>query len=475
MPALRAALLLALTPVCHAQFGALAELGATEVATTPLDEYVAKEDPAFRWEVVGRAEQPTHRELFIDFTSQTWRTEEEVSRPKWRHRLTIVVPNGVEAETALLFITGGTHLAKQELNAGGRFTRAAIATRSVVATLYQVPNQPIRVLGSDDPERGRFEDDLLAASWKRFMATEDPTWIAQLPMAKSAVAAMDVVQAALAEEEDAPTINQFTVAGASKRGWTTWLAAAVDDRVAAIAPIVIDVLNIEPSMKHHFASYGAWSRALQDYERQGLADSLSSPQSAVIRAIVDPYAYRDRLTMPKCLINASGDEFFLPDSSRFYFDDLVGEKHLSYTPNTGHSLKGSSALDTLVAFHASVAHGLPRPTLSWDPVVDTRELVAGGQTGVAVRCSTQPVEAVLWRAVNPGARDFRHPIVGDAFKPTPLEPEAIGSYFAPLEAPEKGYAATFVRFTFDIGAAKPFRISTPVWVTPDVEPFAEKD
>ncbi len=466
MLALRAALLLALAPVCHAQVG-LFDAGATQAATTPLDEYVATEDPSFRWEVAGRVEKPTHRELFIDFTSQTWRTEEEVSRPEWRHRLTIVIPSGVEAETALLFITGGTHPTEQELDAGGRFTQAAIATRSVVATLYQVPNQPIRVLDSDEPERGRFEDDLLAASWKRFMATEDPAWIAQLPMAKSAVAAMDVVQAALAEEEDAPTIERFTVTGTSKRGWTTWLTAAVDDRVAAIAPIVIDVLNIEPSMKHHFASYGAWSKALQDYERQGLADSLSSPQSAAIRAIVDPYAYRERLTLPKCLINASGDEFFLPDSSRFYFDDLVGEKHLSYTPNTGHSLKGSNALDTLIAFHASVAHGLPRPRLTWDPVAE-------GQTGVAVRCSTQPIEAVLWRAVNPDARDFRHPVVGDAFRPTPLEPEAIGSYFAPLEAPEKGCAATFVRFTFDIGAAKPFRISTPVWVTPDVEPFAER-
>ena len=180
-------------------------------------------------------------------------------------------------------------------------------------------------------------------------------------MAKSAVAAMDAVQQALAAQGDAPAIERFTVAGGSKRGWTSWLAAATDDRVAAVAPIVIDVLNIEPSIKHHHASYGFYSEALGDYERAGLAERLTSPEAAAIRAIVDPYSYRGRLTMPKCLINASGDEFFLPDSSRFYYDELVGEKHLSYTPNAGHSLKGSDALDTLVAFHAAVAHGVPRP------------------------------------------------------------------------------------------------------------------
>ena len=38
--------------------------------------------------------------------------------------------------------------------------------------------------------------------------------------------------------------------------------------------------------------------------------------------------------MPKFMLNASGDQFFLPDSSQFYFDDLRGEKHLRYVPNT---------------------------------------------------------------------------------------------------------------------------------------------
>ncbi|MEQ8848066.1 PhoPQ-activated pathogenicity-related family protein [Botrimarina sp.] len=436
-------------------------------ALTALDEYVAAPDDSFAWEVVERVESDTHTTLVVDLTSQTWRSPEEVSRTEWKHWLTIVVPKGATADTALLFIGGGRNGEAAPEKADDRFVKTALATQTVVAELPTVPNQPLRVLASDAPRRDRYEDDLLAATWVRFMETGDPAWLAQLPMAKSAGAAMTAVQQCLAEEADAPRIERFTVAGASKRGWTTWLAAITDDRVAAIAPIVIDVLNIEPSMRHHKAVYGFWSEALGDYERQGLADSLGSPKSAAIRRVVDPYAYRDRLTLPKCLINAAGDEFFLPDSSRFYFADLPGEKHLSYTPNAGHSLKGSNALDTLVAFHASVAHGLERPKVTWQSDYD-----APVHT---VRCTARPVTATLWRAVNPDARDFRNAAVGQAYEPTPLQPEADGSYRIPIEAPPEGYSATFARFAFDIGAPAPFRVSTPVWIAPDVEPFAEGD
>ena len=37
-----------------------------------------------------------------------------------------------------------------------------------------------------------------------------------------------------------------------------------------------------------------------------------------------PTAYRDRLTMPKYVISGSNDEFFLPDNSHYYFDQMKG-------------------------------------------------------------------------------------------------------------------------------------------------------
>lgn len=438
------------------------------IETTALDDYVNKVDSAFDWHVERRTQRTTHTELVVDLTSQTWRKSGEVNRTAWHHWLSIVVPKGCASDAALLFITGGSNDDGPPEAIGERLLKISLATGSVVAELRTVPNQPLSLNGES---HDRYEDDLLAASWVEFMKTSDPTWIAQLAMTKSAVAAMTAVQEALSAEEsgdathDWPTINRFVVAGASKRGWTTWLTAAVDPRVVAIAPIVIDVLNISPSMRHHHATYGFWSDALADYESQGLADKLDQPEGSAIRSLIDPYHYRDRLTLPKCIINASGDQFFLPDSSRYYFDDLLGEKHLSYTPNASHSLSGSNALDTLVAFHASVVNDLERPTVTW----------TGGHEAAAhvVSCSAKPIEAILWRAVNPKARDFRLETIGEAYEAIPLEPDAKGVYRVAIEAPPEGWSATFVRFAFDIGAPRPWRVSTPVWVAPDVEPFVE--
>lgn len=61
---------------------------------------------------------------------------------------------------------------------------------------------------------------------------------ALFPMTKSVIRAMDTVQA-WASEYHQQDIRKFVVVGASKRGWTAWLTAAVDSRVVAIAPIVI--------------------------------------------------------------------------------------------------------------------------------------------------------------------------------------------------------------------------------------------
>ena len=51
-------------------------------------------------------------------------------------------------------------------------------------------------------------------------------------------------------------VKEFVITGASKRGWATWTTAAVDNRVKAIMPMVIDLLNIKPSFEHHWG--GLW-------------------------------------------------------------------------------------------------------------------------------------------------------------------------------------------------------------------------
>ena len=40
--------------------------------------------------------------------------------------------------------------------------------------------------------------------------------------------------------------------------------------------------------------------------------------------------YKDRLTMPKYIITSAGDEFFPPDDSHYYFNQMQGKTYIRY-------------------------------------------------------------------------------------------------------------------------------------------------
>src|SRR5262245_13978511 len=287
---------------------------------TALDDYVAKADPTYEWKLVKTIPGEGVTTFVLDLKSQTWRAVPEVDRPLWQHWLVIVKPDKVRHDTAYLRIGGGRNGSAVPGKPSAQSVEFARATGTVAAELGMVPNQPL-VFNNDGKQRN--EDDLIAYSQIKFMDTGDPTWLPRLPMVKSAVRAMDAVTAFLASEAGGKTaVKKFVVAGGSKRGWTTWLTGAVDPRVRAIVPIVIDVVNVRPSMMNHYAAYGFWAQAVGDYTRHKIHERFDTPEFAKLLSIVDPYSYRDRLTMPKYVVNSTGDQYFTPDSSKFYFGDL---------------------------------------------------------------------------------------------------------------------------------------------------------
>lgn len=438
----------------------------TKLNSTPtaLDEYVATPDDTFAWKVVSTHHDDGATTFVVDLTSQKWLRGDEVDRSVWQHWMTIIKPDKATADTALLFIGGGKNGRGAPQGVDGRTKKLAMATNTVVAELGMIPNQPLVFHGDGRP---RSEDDLIGYTWDYFLKTGDARWPARLPMVKSVVRAMDTVQALLGSAEGGDLkINDFVVAGGSKRGWTTWMTAAVDSRVAAIAPIVIDVLNVDLSMKHHYSAYGFWAPAIGDYVAHKIPHRRHLPRYAELLQLVDPFAYRDRFTMPKCIINATGDQFFLPDSSQFYFDELPDEKHLCYVPNGDHGLDGTNALDTLVAFHYAIVNDIERPQFSWTfPDAAT----------IRIESETKPKRVLLWQAMNEQTRDFRVETIGRAYRSSELLATGDGAYLAKVDTPADGWKAYCCELEFEIGAPTPLRLTTPVRVVPEKLPFADKE
>jgi len=429
---------------------------------TALDRYVHAPDPSYKFELVKTIPGEGYTAYVLDLTSQTWKTPVASDHEVWKHWLTVVRPDRVDYDTGFLYITGGSNKDAAPEKVDALISDIALTTHSVVAELRMVPNQPINF--PDAAKHDLVEDQFIAYTWDKYLRTSNDIWPARLPMTKSAVRAMDAVQEFMRSEAGGKIkVQQFVVAGGSKRGWTTWTTAAVDKRVVAIVPLVIDLLNNEKSFEHHYRAYGFYSPAVKDYEELGIMKWNGTPKFHKLMQIEEPYEYRDRLTMPKYIVNAAGDQYFLPDSSRFYFDDLEGEKYLRYVPNVDHSLKNSDARQGLIAYYDAFLRKQPRPQFSWK---------FGDDGSIRVTAKDKPAEVKLWQATNPEHRDFRLMSIGPAYKSTVLSPQPDGSYVGKVDKPEKGWTAYFVELTYETGGKYPLKFTTGVRINPDTLPFA---
>jgi len=425
-----------------------------------LDEYVAKPDPNYSFTLVNTIKGEGVTTYVVDLTSQQWRSAEEVDKPIWKHWLVIAKPDVVKHDTALLFIGGGNNTRPAPDKPDGRTSAIAAATGSIVANLSTIPSEPL-VFANDG--RKRSEDEIIAYGWDKFLRGGDVDWIVRFAMTKGAVKAMDAIQSLMATEQGGKVaVKDFVVSGGSKRGLTTWTTGAVDKRVVSIMPCVIDLLNTKKSFDHHYKVYGFWAPAIGDYQEMHIMDWSYSPQYKKLMQYEDPFQYRDRYKdMPRYMVNASGDQFFIPDSWRFYFHQLPGEKHIRYVPNAEHSLGGTDVAESLTAFYASILNGTKRPEYTWD---------VSKNGSIHVKTVTKPMQVNVWQASNPDARDFRVDTIGKVWKSTALAESSPGVYDASVPKPEKGFTAFFVEMVYDSGFGVPFKFTSGVSVVPDVYP-----
>jgi PhoPQ-activated pathogenicity-related protein len=324
---------------------------------TALQHYLHNGDTTFHWEIKDTFDLGKVKVYDILLTSQKWR------QYVWTHQLTIFVPKENNYDGALLDITGGS--VKNGLpNWNGRDDKFFIAMsgvaekdKSIVAVLRQTPNEPLfDSLG---------EDALISYTMHQFKNDGDYSWPLLFPMVKSAVKAMDVIQEFAKNIINHP-VNRFVVTGASKRGWTTWLTGANDDRVVAIAPMVIDILNMSVNLNYQIQAWHEYSIQIEDYVKLGIPQGATSASGMAINTMVDPYSYRKKLTMPKMIFMGTNDEYWVVDAIKNYYDSIPGRNMIDYTPNAGHDLGGGKdAFKSLSAFYGLTLNNKPYPECSW--------------------------------------------------------------------------------------------------------------
>ena len=209
--------------------------------------------------------------------------------------------------------------------------------------------------------------------------------------------------------------------------------------------------------------YGEWSPAIDDYVKEDIMNWTESEEYEKLIEITDPYSYRVSLDMPKYIINASSDEFFVTDSWQFYWDDLIGEKHLQYLPNAGHGLYGTYVTDDLINFYNQVINKKESPYYEWSIDQNTFNINIDPSADYQIK---------KW-SINNSERDFRIYKVGEGWKSDDIIKNKDGKYSITIDNPDSGYSANFIEIIFDPESEESISFTTGTVVLPNKYPYSK--
>jgi PhoPQ-activated pathogenicity-related protein len=408
----------------------------------------------------------------------------------WWHFLSIFIPKdrqGSIHNAAHLHIGNGNSddgiptMNQEWMQRNGNFCRN---TKAVTAYLKTVPYQPIQFPDGQPPKT---EDFIIGYTWRLFIEDPNepnPDMVVLLPMAKAAKLALDTIHDFVKQQDSVYEITKFMPTGFSKRGWTTWLLACVDQRVFAMAPTVFDLLSMQSNLEHHNRAYGGWSWAFYPYWSENVTRYLYDDRTPQLATFIDPLSFNERLTMPKLIISASGDQFFLPDDANFFYSQLTGPTYLQIWENDDHGL--GNHLDerdhNLQAFFLNAYQDLPFPDIRWSRSVTD---ISGR---ISLLVNPTPLTIKSWWADTTNItcepfgdiegvcrRDFRiRTLIADSgilWKDQPVYDLGGGEYVVAYDKGNFGYRGFFVEMTFPGPTGYTMRFTTEMVIIPDTYPF----
>jgi PhoPQ-activated pathogenicity-related protein len=408
---------------------------------TEFDKYLQQKDDSYQWKFVKKI---TNNMVLLEMTSQTWHGV------LWQHHVLVVIPEKiVYTDFALLYIGGGTTGKEPDQKNMMMAQMLAFKTAMPTVVVFQVPNQP---LDPNNKGTGFREDALIGETLLKAIETQDPTWALLLPMTKSVLRAMDTAQQFI-KQEFKYNIDSFIIGGASKRGWTAWLAgASKDPRIAALVPIVYNNLNLPKQLEGHIETWGDFSPRIHDYTDRGLfkKDESPSPYNVQVMKMIDPDTYLSRITVPKLLIHGSNDPYWPVDATKYYWDNIQGYKFLLTLPNEEHELdKGKSFLKLLNSasvFAQHIASAGELPQLDWTLTEKDSEYQ------IYIETEIPESKKILWTAVSESKN----------FQSAKWESSPVQDGVITVKKPTSGHIAFFVELE-SVQNGMPFSVTTQVW------------
>ncbi len=450
---------------------------------TTLAGYATAQDSDFSYSLIQTNYSILYTTYIFEFTSQSWH-EDDVEPEQWEHWLVVVEPRLIGKYTEYLpffsLVQHGTALVQivrgnaehddRPSGASQTAVERALEHRCIVAEIQGIPIGPVAFEDEEDDdwwedinpfnddEEGREEDALLAKTFDLALESGDMTWPALAPMVKGVIQGMDVIeQFFLKRSWGLKPIDSFVLTGHSKRGWTVWLTAALDSRVAAIAPLSYDSLDIRSQYAAQETYWDSLGETFEAYQEFDLFERMQSENGIRLVENVDPYYYRDQITVPTLILVGTGDGYSTVDAAGIYLEELQADTYLHYEPNKGHDIRAAAGAQKAIdAFFASILKGERLPALSW---------TFGEEGTFTMSPDTAPQRVVLWSAANPAARDFRQE-KNIAWQYKEIAPDASGIYSGVAgPAAETGFTAFFLEARYrQAEDNETYAIATPVHV-----------